>query len=137
MSEDVIWAYFPEGVLEIIGVGSSSLVGDLGNGQVLKYPLEKEVNEEDIRHEAEIYKILGLHPRILAFYGPQSVGFRLQKAVNGTIREYLEKTGVSAAQKWQWACQLAEAIEFIHAKGVIHNDISTRNCFLDDFARCL
>lgn len=48
MSEEEAWAYYPEGVQEIIGHGTSSFVGDLGGGQVPEYPRVIEENWEDI-----------------------------------------------------------------------------------------
>jgi len=129
--DEVVMSYLPEGVREIIGIGVSSFVGDLGDGQVLKYPL-RESNWQDIRHEARIYEILGLHPRILRCFGFDSRGLRLQKATNGTVQEVLRHGNVTERQRLRWSRQLAEAVAYIHTREVIHRDISTRNCFLDN-----
>ncbi|PPJ60833.1 hypothetical protein CBER1_11637 [Cercospora berteroae] len=124
----IIWSYQPKGVLTILATGSTSFVGELGNGQVLKYP-HIATDRETIEHEARIYSILGSHPRILRCYGLDEAGLRLGKAANGTLREFLE-TEHRLEDKLKWARQLAEAVEYIHSKHVFHCDISPRNCFI-------
>lgn len=125
----IIWSYMPNGVLEILAVGSTSFVGDLGNNQVLKYPLVAE-EREAIEHEARIYGVLGSHPRILRCHGLDDAGLRLDRAMNGTLRDFL-KSPHGLCDKLKWSRQLAEAVEYIHAKQVFHCDISLRNCFVN------
>jgi len=132
MSEEEVWVYYPKGVQGIIGFGTSSFVGDLGNGQVLKYPRIARENGQDIEHEARIYAILGRHPRILTFLGLDSRGLRLEKALNGTVYDFLRIHSTNSANKLKWSRQLAEAVAYVHSKKIIHNDISIRNCFLDE-----
>jgi len=132
MSEEEVWVYYPKGVQGIIGFGTSSFVGDLGNGQVLKYPRIARENWQDIEHEARIYAILGRHPRILTFLGLDSRGLRLEKALNGTVYDFLRIHSTNSANKLKWSRQLAEAVAYVHSKKIIHNDISIRNCFLDE-----
>jgi serine/threonine protein kinase len=125
-----IWSYMPAGVQTIIAVGSTSFVGDLGNDQVLKYPhLAKD--REAIEHEARVYNVLGSHRRILRCHGLDEAGLRLDKAANGTLRDFL-KAQHGPRDKLKWSRQLAEAVEYIHTKQVFHCDISLRNCFVTD-----
>jgi serine/threonine protein kinase len=125
---EMIWQYKPSGVHKVIATGSTCFVGDLGNNRVLKYP-HIATDREAIEHEAQIYRILSSHPRILQCHGLDKSGLRLEKAANGTLRDFLH-TQRSPLEKLKWARQLAEAVEYIHTKQVFHCDISPRNCFI-------
>lgn len=125
-----IWSYEPPGVQTVLAIGSTSFVGDLGNNQVLKYPLVAE-DREAIEHEARIYDVLGIHPRILRCHGLDDAGLRLDRAANGTLRDFLEAQH-SPRDRLKWSRQLAEAVDYVHTKQVFHCDISLRNCFITD-----
>lgn len=75
---------------------------------------------------------MGRHPRILTFLGLDSRGLRLEKALNGTVYDFLRIHSTNSANKLKWSRQLAEAVAYVHSKKIIHNDISIRNCFLDE-----
>jgi serine/threonine protein kinase len=126
---EVIWEYMAAGVQSVMAIGSTSFIGDLGGNQVLKYP-HVATDREAIEHEARIYHLLGRHPRILRCYGLDESGLRLEKAANGTLREILQTHNNSPREKLKWSRQLAEAVEYIHTKHVLHCDISPRNCFI-------
>ncbi|KXT06509.1 hypothetical protein AC578_6052 [Pseudocercospora eumusae] len=134
MSNDepqVMLSYLPPGVQAILATGCTSFIGDLGNGQVLKYPHVAE-DREATEHEAGVYEVLGSHPRILPYYGLGPTGLRLGKAANGALSEFLREAPRSPQDKLKWSRQLAEAVEYIHTMQVFHCDISPRNCFITD-----
>lgn len=64
-------ARMPTGVVEILGGGTTSLVGLelLDDGNVLKYPLVAGECSNEFAVEVAIYEALGEHPRIIRFVG--------------------------------------------------------------------
>ncbi|KAH8433040.1 uncharacterized protein LDX57_010679 [Aspergillus melleus] len=124
--------YYPPGVSKIIGRGGESFIGLIDESTVLKYPCVPG-NRESIEIEAKILFILGSHPRILASKGLNENGLVLQYASNGNVYERVtSEPGISFDQKLRWCKQAAEAVKYIHEKGVIHCDINLRNFLLDD-----
>jgi serine/threonine protein kinase len=136
MSERTVSLYHPPGVSKVIGFGSSSFIGLLGADIVLKYPRIKEEQGDRFNIEARIYKALGSHPRILAFYGFDERGLQLEHAKNGTVRDLLRDPSrarhLTTRDRIRLCQQAAEAVAYIHTKKVIHCDISTRNFLLDE-----
>ena len=54
----------------------------------------------------------------------------------GTLTEVIEKhksegTKIDAASVWRWLGQLASALQYCHARRVLHRDLKTGNIFLD------
>lgn len=136
MSERTVPLYYPPGICKVIGFGSSSFIGLLSDDIVLKYPRIKEEQWDRFNTEARIYKALGSHPRILAFYGFDERGLQLQHAKNGTVRDLLLDPSrahhLTTPKRIRLCQQAAEAVAYIHTKKVIHCDISTRNFLLDE-----
>jgi serine/threonine protein kinase len=78
---------------------------------------------------------LGSHPKILSCYGLDERGLKLEYAPKGTVRDFLcnpnEALSLTHCDRVRWCLQAAEAVSYIHAKNVVHSDISTRNFLLD------
>lgn len=126
-----IHRYYPPGVSEIIGRGGESFIGVLDESTVLKYPCIPG-NDESIKTEARLLKVVGSHPRIIAFGGITEHGLVLQRALNGNLKDYMvTQPDISIDRKLQWCKQAAEAVSFVHGKDVIHCDINLRNLLLD------
>jgi serine/threonine protein kinase len=136
MEGRIVPLYFPEGVDKIIGFGSSSFIGRLDQKTTLKYPRTAGEQWDRLVIEQRIYKILGFHPRILACYGLDDRGLKLEYATRGTVRDVLREPSYAVSltrrDRVRWCRQAAEAVAYIHTKGVIHCDISTRNFLLDE-----
>ena len=127
--------YIPLGVVKRIGGGNSFHVGILEDGTVLKYPLVEGEEMRSIVIEKRIYDALGPHERIVRCLGMTKHGLNLELAAEGSISHYLEKTpalSVPTKLRLKWSRQAAEAVAFIHSKGVIHCDIHTNNFLLDE-----
>ncbi|PYI34280.1 kinase-like protein [Aspergillus indologenus CBS 114.80] len=127
---------------EVLGIGSTASIIRVGSGTVLKSPhyartqLSKETFEEikkSFKVEEEIISILGTHPRIIQFLGVSQdpPGLLLAEACGGNLQTYLDQhVGMtSLALRLRWCSQSAEAIAFIHQKGVIHSDLRL-DCYL-------
>ncbi|KAI9840655.1 MAG: hypothetical protein M1837_001379 [Sclerophora amabilis] len=124
----------PPEVVKVIGGGNSCRIGLVNDGTVLKYPLCPE-DGKILSVEAQILSALGDHDRIVKYLGRTDEGLRLERMNGGSVRSYLEKpdaSGITTKLRLKWSLQAAEAVAFIHSKGVIHCDIHTNNLLLDD-----
>ncbi|KAI9805524.1 MAG: hypothetical protein M1825_000775 [Sarcosagium campestre] len=116
---------------DIISGGNTGLVLDLNT--VLKIPISQD-DQPFIDVERRVYERLANgHKRVLYYHGPCHNGLLLQRASNGTLREYLAENGLqSQALQMRWVQQVVESVVYVQSKGVLHADISCRNLFLDD-----
>ncbi|KAK0998169.1 hypothetical protein LTS01_005835 [Friedmanniomyces endolithicus] len=117
------------GVVEVLGVGTSSLVGLLDDGHILKYPVVEGECANEFNAEAAIYEALGDHPRIIGYLGRTKDGLKLERG--NRLTESLETTD-DLALKLRWARQAAEGLGYLHSRGVIHCDLHPDNLLLDD-----
>ncbi|KAF5022510.1 hypothetical protein F66182_5412 [Fusarium sp. NRRL 66182] len=98
--------------------------------------------EDDYKaREIAVYERLGSagdhHKGVMRYYGVlDNAGVLVQFARHGSIRQYYSRLeqheDVPLSTRTRWIEQTAEAIAFIHSKGVIHCDISSNNVFLDE-----
>jgi serine/threonine protein kinase len=111
-----------------------------------------EDTSETVKREAAIYDALGPHGHILKSYGvaylPAAQGeeldltaenereawaLKLERAPHGNFRERILKgDALPMAQRLSMALDLAETLQYIHSRGVIWGDLSTRNILLFD-----
>ncbi|KAG5820279.1 hypothetical protein H9Q74_001345 [Fusarium xylarioides] len=62
------------------------------------------------------------------FLGLQGDGILLAEASHGNLQAYLDShPSTSLGQRLTWCRQVAEAIEYIHSRGVIHSDLRPAN----------
>lgn len=132
-------AWYPPSISEtdIIWGGNTAKVALLADGTVLKYVWDRDdrraKNCLDIEHA--ILSVLGSHKRIVKYLGKHEHGLQFQLAANGDIRRYLsshDPSEIPEHLRRKWAKQAAEALAFIHDKGVIHSDIHPNNLLLDE-----
>jgi serine/threonine protein kinase len=124
--------YYPPGVSEIIARGGKCFIGVINESTVLKYPCIPG-NYESIRVEAKLLEVLGSHPRISPSKGLTEHGLILQRALNGSLNDYIASQPVIPFdRRLRWCKQAAEAVSYIRGKHVIHCDISLRNFLLDE-----
>lgn len=65
--------------------------------------------------------------------GEEAWALRLERAPHGNLREFLEKNKAPAiARRIQVAIDLAEAMQYIHDRGIIWGDVSARNILVFD-----
>ncbi|MEK7831966.1 MAG: serine/threonine-protein kinase, partial [Acidobacteriota bacterium] len=97
---------------------------------------------ERMRHEAEA--LTGIdHPNIVRFFDTGMIGddlrFVVMEFLRGRmLREELDERGrLEIAEAANIALQLCDALGEVHARGIVHRDISPRNVMLGDQAKLI
>ncbi|KAL5337220.1 kinase-like protein [Aspergillus crustosus] len=92
--------------------------------------------EEDLQpivREADIYRILGKHPRIAECL---SLGRQdyvdIQYYPSGDLASYLQTNTIAPDLRSKWFQQIIKAVAMIHSRHVIHSDLALRQFFVDD-----
>ncbi|RHZ55478.1 hypothetical protein CDV55_103824 [Aspergillus turcosus] len=151
-NENVIFAEPSEPVayeppFEVLSQGSTALVSRVRPGVVVKSPrfswwhsstgathkLVKDI-QKSFSVEEQIYEILGEHPRIVRFLGVSQDprGLLFAEASGGDLQAYIDQhVGTTdPALRVKWCREAAEAIHYIHQKGVIHSDLRPESYLL-------
>jgi serine/threonine protein kinase len=116
--------YLPDGVVEVIGFGSSSFIGRLDDKTILKYPRVPREQWERLVIEERMYKVLGSHPRIIPCFGLDERGLKLEYAMMVTVRNHVQRSesidSIPLRDRLRWCRQAGEALAYIHTKNIIH-----------------
>lgn len=120
--------------------GSTSDFYRVAQGMVLKSPMNisegasnrqtlEEENKRAIDIERQILEYLGEHPRIVPYLQPYGDGILLSEARHGSLQTYIDThhPKLTLSQRSKLCEQAAEAITYIHWKGVIHSDLRPEN----------
>ncbi|KAL5114146.1 hypothetical protein ACEQ8H_007943 [Pleosporales sp. CAS-2024a] len=90
---------------------------------------------QEMAIEAQIYKRLGVHPRLVKFrnWDPIEHALTLEYMPNGNLKEYVQKHGqaISLSYRQQWVREVTEAVELLHSHNVIQGDVGPHNFLLD------
>ncbi|KAH9216779.1 kinase-like domain-containing protein [Leptodontidium sp. 2 PMI_412] len=139
---------------ELLGLGGSSIVSaESGGKTALKGHQVWVEGSAAPSREGVVYQHLGEHPHILKCYGlvevhPSVHSLRLERAPYGNVRQFIRNTRCkppSEQDRLTMALGVPGGLAHVHAKNVIHCDISCRNLFLfpsgcvkiDDFGSAL
>ncbi|KAJ5259551.1 hypothetical protein N7478_012532 [Penicillium angulare] len=139
--------FYVPNVGEILGQGSTSLVAKIKPGTVIKSPryswwhsgaTELHHFVTDVKHsfevEEQLLNILGTHPRIVRYLGPSLYprGLLFEEASDGNLQTYIDQhnDSIDLHLRIKWCRQAAEAIQYIHQKGVMHSDLRPENFLL-------
>ncbi|KAF1992914.1 kinase-like protein [Amniculicola lignicola CBS 123094] len=92
--------------------------------------------------EKKLLQRLGDHPRIVQYYGSYSIegmkdGLLLGEANCGDLQSYIDKddSEIDDAMRRKWSLQIAEAVAYVHEKGIIHSNLSTTNVLVHKAAK--
>lgn len=131
-------AWYPPGVSDtnLLWGGNTAKLVRLADGTVLKYVRDKDDlrSKNCLEVEHSILSAIGAHERIVPYLGKHEHGLLFRFAANGDVRRYLSghDRDISEQLRRRWAKQAAEALAFIHEKGVIHSDMHPNNLLLDE-----
>lgn len=126
--------YCPPGVKRVLACGGSAFIGEVDESTILKYPLEPDGEMTRLGVEKEMLETIGPHPRIIGLQGFSDAGIYLERAINGTLADYILNPDISppsVQQRLSWCREAAEAVAHIHSKRVLHCDIQPTNLLLD------
>ncbi|RDW63151.1 uncharacterized protein DSM5745_10262 [Aspergillus mulundensis] len=127
--------YCPPGVARVIASGSSAFIGEVNESTVLKYPLAPGGDMSRLEVEKKLLEIVGPHKRVIRLKGFSDAGLYLERVPNGTLAQYLLESDdppPSLLQRISWCRETAEAVAWVHSRGVIHCDIQPMNLLLDE-----
>eukprot|EP00897_Mesotaenium_endlicherianum_P005041 jgi/Mesen1/4565/ME000232S03829 len=121
-----------------LGAGSYGVVTLVRDDTDKEFALKRVVSKGgyDGRQEVGMMQAVGEHPNIVclleAVAEPGQVQLLLEYCPGGTILDRLEKGRgpLSECDVATVACGVAQALEFMHGKGVVHIDLKGDNVFL-------
>jgi serine/threonine protein kinase len=100
--------------------------------QVIKLCSDHPNSSANIRIERQVYARLGNHQNIIRCLRIEDDGVLLERAPHGSLREYYGRGGTaSLKEKVVWARDTANALHYLHQKGIRHSDLSGKNLLLD------
>lgn len=129
------YRYYPPGVKQALASGTSAWIGEVDDSTVFKYPLAPGGDMTRLDVERKLLEIIGPHERIIGLKGFSDTGIYLERAVNGTVAQYILESGKpppSLKQRLAWCREAAEAVAWVHFRRVLHCDIQPTNLLLDD-----
>lgn len=94
----------------------------------------------DAEREARMLTRVGRHPHIVRFFGSARDDRSSTKQKVMLIMEYIQgfclsdvddNTPYTPATRLNWMLQIARALEHIHSRGVIHNDVKLENIMVE------
>lgn len=118
----------------MIACGTSAFIGEVDNTTILKYPLKPGGDRTRLELEHQILTVVGRHPGIVGHKGLTETGLYLERAMNGTIADFLSASDhpePSLQQRLAWCRELSEAVDHIHSRRVLHCDVQPTNVLLD------
>ncbi|KFY25701.1 hypothetical protein V493_04496 [Pseudogymnoascus sp. VKM F-4281 (FW-2241)] len=122
---------------ETISGGATGLVQRLPSGDVIKrpWPGPRAKNcQRDMTTEANIYKRLGSHPRLVKMidWTPDDWSLTMEYMPNGCLKDYLRAHDeISTIQRLHWIQEAAEGLQLLHSANIMHCDVEPKNFLLD------
>lgn len=101
-------------------------------------PSMAEQTRSDLCREHNIYMAIGYHPHITRCFGlvhddsGNAIALKLERAPKGNLRHFIEETPEipSMRQRLEIAATIAQSVAYLHSRGVIWGDLSTRNILI-------
>jgi serine/threonine protein kinase len=127
-----------DGKGESIDGGVTGLVERLPSGDAVKSPWPSRSGDphKAMRNEAQIYKILGAHPRLVRIvdWDSETCCLTMEYMPNGNLNTYLRAHNdeISTVQRLQWILEAAEGLQLLHSADIMHCDVEPKNFLLDE-----
>lgn len=135
-SEKVVYAdWQPEDVLRVFAFSAWSWVGLMNDGtSVLKYP-RREGDEEAMKtlyDEAARYEHVGPHENLVIFKGRHKHGLLFEYCEKGSLADVIQNVDevLTIPERMAISQQITRCLVHLHARNLIHGDISVRNVFV-------
>lgn len=120
----------------LLAIGSFSFIHLLDKTVVRKMPLsDSEEDAQPIIFEANIYKMLGKHPRIAECLSMDRTDYvDIKYYPNGDLKSYLREneSSITPGLREKWFRQIIEAVDYLDEHGVMHSELALRQFLLDD-----
>ena len=106
------------------------------SGHAIKSPWpDSEDSFSDLQLEAQIYKHLGFHPRLVEIidWDAEHHVLTMEYMRHGTLRDYIHTHAaqITIEQRRRWAMEAAEGLAYLHSMDVTHRDFKPKNLLLD------
>jgi serine/threonine protein kinase len=112
--------------IKIVGGGLTSIVIQISPNRVVK--CSRPGRENAVEHERRILQHLRPHPRIILGFDQEQSGELILEYHPRNLRQALELG--QSIYTLKWVLQIAEGLDFIHKRGVIHHDLNPRNILI-------
>lgn len=125
----------PPGVQKVIGYSAWSWVGLMDDGcSVLKYPRNEGDTEaiQILHEEAARYNHVGSHDNLVVFKSIHKHGLVFEYCEKGSLADILQyqQPPLTDDEKTALGQQIVHCLVHLHARNLIHGDISVRNVFV-------
>jgi serine/threonine protein kinase len=124
---------------DLVGGGVSGIViWELSGYATKRVWPNCEDSVADMKLEAQIYQHLGSHPRLVKFvdWDADNLVLTMEYMPLGNLKDYLatHTQHILPKKRRQWILHLAEGLEYLHSKDVVHYDFKPKNVLLDSNA---
>jgi hypothetical protein len=107
--------YCPRGVKRVLASGSSAFIGEIDDSTVFKYPLAPGGETDRLEVEGKLLEIIGQHERIIGLKGVSKTGLYLERALNGTVADYILTSDriPSLKQRMTWCREVSQCQGYV------------------------
>jgi serine/threonine protein kinase/formylglycine-generating enzyme required for sulfatase activity len=112
----------------------------LGRQVALKFPRQNDSSVVRGRFVKEAQTVARLrHPNIIPVFdciqSEQQVCLVTEYITGKTLREWLDQGEIARPMYLKWIIELADALEYAAAEGIVHRDVKPENIMIDDRGR--
>ena len=99
------------------------------SSDLLKQAVEEAQHLNNLRHPY-VLELLDVYD-FTSERGGKGIALVTEYCAKGNLQQYLERFRPGEEKRFKWCHQLAEAMHYIHSKGITHRDIKPANILID------